>query len=98
MSEKPPAKKIPRLIELGRLTAILAEPKQAFWSRLMSREARKVDLRASLQGIARALRNFLGHSSEAPRRKKLATLLKRLSTASGHQDRSPPNQTQQNKD
>jgi|KBSMisStaDraftv2_1062788.scaffolds.fasta_scaffold65589_3 hypothetical protein len=98
MSEKPPAKKIPRLIELGRPAAILAEPRQAFWSRLMSREARKVDLRASLQGIARALRNFLGHASEAPLPEKLATLLKRLSTASGHQDRSPPNQTQQNKD
>jgi hypothetical protein len=64
----------------------------------MSREARKVDLRASLQGIARALRNFLGHASEAPLPEKLATLLKRLSTASGHQDRSPPNQTKQNKD
>jgi hypothetical protein len=55
----------------------------------MSREARKVDLRASLQGIARALRNFLSNASEAPLPEKLAKLLKRLTKASGDQDLSP---------
>ena len=63
----------------------------------MSREARKVDLRASLQGIARALRNFLSNASEAPLPEKLAKLLKSLTKASGDQDRSPPNDREQNK-
>jgi hypothetical protein len=64
----------------------------------MSREARKVDLRASLQGIARALRNFLSNASEAPLPEKLAKLLKRLTKTNRDQVRRPPNDREQNKD